>query len=94
MLDFNGIGNANTVVLFDKNGRDIFAKSIDGNVRDAICSGNYIYVLRDTDVIRIDTRLGLTSYVSYTFEVAELQALPSGDVLLCTETTAYYLRFK
>ena len=94
VLDFSGIGNANTVVLFDKNGRDVFAKNIDGNVRDVIYSDNYIYVLRDTDVVRIDTRLGLTSYVNYTFEVAELQALPSGDVLLCTETTAYYLAFK
>ena len=81
-------------ILFDKNGKDVFSKEIDGNVRDAVYSGNCIYLLRDTDVVRIDTTFGVASYLNYTFEVASLQVVSSGEVVLCTETTAYYLNFK
>ena len=94
LFDFDGSGKGNTVVLFDKNGKDVFSKKIDGNVRDAVYSGNCIYLLRDTDVVRIDTTFGVASYLNYTFEVASLQVVSSGEVVLCTETTAYYLNFK
>lgn len=94
LFDFDGSGKGNTVVLFDKNGKDVFSKEIDGNVRDAVYSGNCIYLLRDTDVVRIDTTFGVASYLNYTFEVASLQVVSSGEVVLCTETTAYYLNFK
>ena len=94
VFDLYGSGKGDTVVLFDKNGKDVFAKRIDGNIRDAVYSNGFVYILRDTDVIRIDTRLGVASYADYTFEVARLQVVSDGEVLLCTETTAYYLTIK
>lgn len=94
IIDYNGTGKGNTVVLFDKNGKDIFAKSIDGNIRDAVYSNDCIYLLRDTDVVRIDTVFGIASYLDYTVEIGFLQVISSDEVILCTETTAYYLTFE
>ena len=93
-LAFSGdsLDKSNTVAIYNNSGKTTFMRSIDGKILDIALDGDYMYVLLDREIFRIDTRSGITSSIS-SFEGASKILILAGNVVACTEAAAYYLTF-
>ena len=89
----DGIDKANTVAVYDADGKNRLTRNVDGRVIDVALSDNYLYVLLDREVLRIDVRYGTVSRAS-SFEGATELVVLADEVAVCTEAAAYYLTFK
>lgn len=83
-----------TLSIFGANGNHVGSYKIQGRVNDTAIDGNFVYLLMDGEVRRIDALFGTTLRRDVAIDDAELVVLANGDILACTDTAAYYLSFK
>lgn len=89
-LTENSVGNENTIVLLDREGKQVYSTKISKTVKDvSISSGHIVYVLSGDSVIRINPDL-TTDTRGYTSNVKKIIAFDK-YVLLCTPTHAEVL---
>ena len=81
------------LVMLDDNGDMKLTVKIDGNISDIRMNKDYIYLLCDDKIIRVDSTFGHTSTVAFAEEGADLTLLSGGELLACTPTLAYYVSF-
>lgn len=94
LLFRNNSGNARfTLSVFGANGNKVSEHKIDGNVRELSLSGNFAYLLMDGEIRRIDTLFGTVSKKAFNADRAELLLLSGNELLVCTDTAAYYISF-
>lgn len=96
VISFSGDGleKSNTVVIYDDNCKTIFTKKVDGRIIDATLAGNYLYVLLEQEILEIDIKIGTVTRFETYMGAKKLLALSGGDVIICTESAAYYLNSK
>ena len=94
-LAFSGdsLDKSNTVTIYDNNGKSTFMRNIDGKIIDIAINEDYMYVLLDREILRIDIRSGIISRTN-SFEGASKILISANDVVVCTEAAAYYLTFE
>ena len=89
----NSIDSGFTLTVFGDNGSEVSTHKIDRHVSDVALQGNNAYLLLDGEVRRIDTLFGITTRAEFKGENARLVVFSGGDVMACTDTTAYYISF-
>ena len=94
-LAFSGdsLDKSNTVTIYDNNGKSTFMRNIDGKIIDIAINEDYMYVLLDREILRIDIRSGIISRTN-SFEGASKILILANDIVVCTEASAYYLTFE
>ena len=55
--------------------------------------GNYVYLLLDGEVRRIDKLFGTSLRADFNAEDGRLVVFSDGEVMACTDTSAYYISF-
>lgn len=85
--------NSSLLISFDENGNQIRLVNLDASLYSLARHGNYVYALCEKEVLRIDTKWGGKASVPFASDGGELLVLSGGDVLVCTEISAYYLDF-
>ena len=90
----DGLDRSNTVVIYDADGKRIYSKNIDGKIVDFAFDRNYLYILLEREILKIDIRLGVVSDADAYEGAKELLILSNGEVVICTEAAAYYPNFK
>lgn len=93
LFDEKMAGGASMLAVFDRNGKAYTPKRIEGEVRDIQMQGDQVYLLCADRVLRIDAFSGAEWSAETRHEGAKLIVTESGDVLLCTEASAYYVSF-
>ena len=89
----DSLDKSNTVAIYNNSGKATFMRSIDGKIIDIVLDGDYMYVLLDREILRIDIRSGIISSVN-SFEGASKILILAEDIVVCTEAAAYYLTFE
>ena len=79
--------------VFGENGNLINTFKLLGQVSDVELSGNYAYILFDTEIKRIDVLFGTSSSASFSEDSAILVPFSDGTIMACTNTVAYYISF-
>ena len=79
--------------VFGENGNLVNSFKLSGQISDIEISGNYVYLMLDTEIRRIDTIFGTVSSVKFSEDGAELVSFDDGSVMACTDTVAYYISF-
>ena len=89
----NSIDSGYTLTVYGDNGNRISTNSINAHVSDVEMQGNYVYLLLDGEVRRIDKIFGTFSRVGFNAEDGRLVVFSDGEVMACTNTSAYYISF-
>ncbi len=89
----NDVNAGYLLKVFGENGNLINTFKLAGQVSDVELSGNYAYVLFDTEIRRIDVLFGTISSVDFSEEGAILMPFSDGSLMACTDTVAYYISF-
>lgn len=89
----DSLDKSNTVAIYDNNCKSKFMRTVDGKILDIALDGEYMYVLLDREVLRIDIRSGIISRTK-SFEGASKILVLADDIVVCTEAAAYYLTFE
>jgi hypothetical protein len=89
----NDVNAGYLLKVFGENGNLINTFKLSGQVSDVELSGNYAYVLFDTEIRRIDVLFGTISSVDFSEEGAILMPFSDGSLMACTDTVAYYISF-
>ena len=91
ILNEEGARESGLLAVFDRNCSLVCSQKINGYAKDIEISENEVIILFDNEIGRLNTVLGTYSSVSFSEENAELVLLSDGDVVVCTQTVAYYL---
>ena len=80
--------------MFDGNGQmNSLPTFVNGRVINAAIREGYVYLLTDSNLLRIDTKTGARNIYQHSFDNARLVILDGGEVLICTQASAYYIAF-
>jgi WD40 repeat protein len=93
LFEDNSMDSSFTLSVFGENGNKVSDHKLEGYVSDIALYENYVYVLMDGEVLRIDTLFGNTSRATHSAENAKLVVFDDGTVTVCTNTVAYYISF-
>lgn len=87
------ISGNNTVAVFDNNGHVTYSDNIKGNISDIAYKNGYLYLLCDSEAVRIACQYGRDIRINFLAENAEILTFDSGEVMICTPAVAYYVNF-
>ena len=93
LFDGGSVKPESLLVILDQNGNLKRSEQILGIVGDMACRGNYVYLLCEDEAVRYDTAFGFKSTTPFSEEDARLVTFENGEVMACTDATAYYLTF-
>ena len=85
------IDSGYTLSVYGDNGNRISSHSIDTHVSDVEMQGNYVYLLLDGEVRRIDKIFGTITRADFGAEGGRLVVFSDGEIMACTDTSAYYI---
>ena len=91
LLFRDSINSGYILSIYGDNGNKISTYSIDAHVSDVEIEGNYVYLLLDGEVRRIDKIFGTFSRAAFGAEDGRLVVFSDGEVMVCTDTSAYYI---
>ena len=87
------VKGSNTVAAFDSNGNLTYTEIVENSVRDMQIVDNYIYLVSEHELKKIDVKLRSIVSREYSAENGRLIIFPGGDVMVCFETNANYISF-
>jgi hypothetical protein len=93
LFDEGSVRAESHLVILDRNGNVRRSEKIAGVVSDMKYHGNYVYMLCENEAVRLDVTLGARSRTPFAEEQATLLVFANGEVMACTDATAYYLSF-
>lgn len=91
LLNEDSVSSDNMLAVFDANGKLKYTENLTGYVKEIGSNGDDVFILFRDRVCRIDSVLGSTSEVEFYEEDSRLLVFPSGDIMVCTPTVAYYI---
>ena len=89
----SSIDSGYTLSVYGDNGNRISTHAINTHVSDVEMQENYVYLLLDGEVRRIDKIFGTFSRADFGAEDGRLVVFSDGEVMACTDTSAYYISF-
>lgn len=91
LLNEDSVSSGSMLAVFDANGKLKYTDKLSGHVMEIGMSGDDVVVMFRDRICRIDTVLGSENEVEFYEEDPRLVVFPSGDVMVCTPTVAYYI---
>ena len=93
LFNENGVSNDNVIVSFDSNGNLKNSTVIGERVTDMRSNNKYVFLLCEGKAVRVDLAFGATVSTAFDQSDARLVIFSNGEVVACTENTAYYISF-
>ncbi len=94
MIFSSGGNNANkTLAVFDKDGKRVFLKQFSGIVNDVKLYDSFVYILKNSELIRYNISLGTESTYTSAKDSSRIVVLSDGKLVLCSQSSASYISF-
>lgn len=93
LFDEDSIDHENRLIVLDSNGALKYLEVIKDNIFDVETRGGMIYLLCEDEVLRVDPAFGFRSRFAFNEDHARVVTFENGEIMVCTDVTAYYITF-
>lgn len=83
---------SNRILTFNKDGDMVFETTVDGGMLDLEYKDGFVFINKKGSVTRIDVKSGRTHTVKTVEDGTDIIVYDSGNILLCCQTKAVYIR--
>lgn len=86
------LDDINRIIVFDKDGRELYDKLARGAVREISVLDRYVFIRSDISITRLDTKNG--GEEKYDIQNGKMLVYDESTAIVCTESKAVYIKFK
>ena len=90
MFEDDLINGQNTLVVLNKNGKQVYLGQMSGNFTDMEMYGSYVFLLTNNGICKFNSKTKITTFKESTDTFGELLVCSKDKVLLCTDSRGIY----